>query len=87
MTTRSSSRSITFAHPFQLPGMTAPHPAGTFELQVQEEQLDVMWEAYRQTMTLMLTSRGAVEAWPVTAEELKTVQDNDLQQNASTGHS
>jgi hypothetical protein len=50
--------------------MAAPHPPGTFELQIDEEPLDVVWEAYHRTMTLFLTSDGLTEAWPVSEEEL-----------------
>lgn len=50
--------------------MTVPHPPGTFDLQIDEEPLDVVWEANHRTMTLILTSNGLIEAWPVSEEEL-----------------
>lgn len=63
-------KSVTISRPFQLPGMTVPHPPGTFDLQIDEEPLDVVWEANHRTMTLILTSNGLIEAWPVSEEEL-----------------
>lgn len=64
------NRWVTFAHPFRLQGMRAPHQAGTFELRVERPPLDVSWEAYRKTFTLLLISNGEVRAWQLTAAEL-----------------
>lgn len=64
-------KSITIIRPFQLPGMAQPHPPGVFELQIDEEPIDVTWEAYHTTMTLLLSSNGRTEAWPVSREEFK----------------
>lgn len=68
---RTGTRTVTFQKPFLLPGMEAPHAAGSFELQTQEEPIDVMWEAYHRRLTIMLTSAGCVEAWPVSEIDLK----------------
>ncbi|MBA8801101.1 hypothetical protein FHW77_004856 [Agrobacterium sp. RC10-4-1] len=68
---KTTKKSVTIVRPFQLAGMTRPHPPGTFELWIDEEPLDVMWEAYHKTMTLILTSNGLIEAWPITEEELE----------------
>jgi hypothetical protein len=64
-------KSITIIRPFQLPGMAQPHPPGVFELQIDEEPIDVTWEAYHTTMTLLLSSNGRTEAWPVSREEFE----------------
>jgi hypothetical protein len=37
---------VTFRYAFTLPGMTQPHPPGTFEVIVDQEKLDVSWDAY-----------------------------------------
>ena len=74
-------KSITFDHPFRIPGMDRDHPAGTFELRIAREPLDVWWEAYHETMTLILTSGGLVEAWNVKAAELEAA----LARDASAG--
>ncbi len=87
MFTRSSSRTVTFGHPFKLPGMDEYHPPGSFEVRSEEEPLDVVWEAYHTRLTLMLTSRGAVSAWPVTAAELEAALAADSQFTGDTGHS
>jgi hypothetical protein len=74
-------KSVTFDHPFRIPGMDRDHPPGTFELRISREPLDVSWEAYHETMTLMLTSGGLVEAWNVNAAELEAA----LARDASAG--
>lgn len=45
--------------------MQEPHVAGTFEVLVDEEQLDVMWDASRSTMSILLRYPGRVGALPV----------------------
>ena len=74
-------KSVTFDHPFRIPGMDRDHPPGTFELRISREPLDVSWEAYHETMTLMLASGGLVEAWNVNAAELEAA----LAKDASAG--
>jgi hypothetical protein len=87
MTARTSSRPIVFRHSFRLPGMDTPHPPGTFELQIVEEDLDVMWHASRTSMSIILTYPGRSEAWAVTAEDLDRALANDQQSDIDTGHS
>lgn len=70
-------KSVTFQHPFRIPGMDRDHPAGTFELRIYREPLDVSWEAHHETMTLMLASGGLVEAWSVNAAELEAALASD----------
>lgn len=87
MTARTSTSLVVFKHPFKLPGMDTPHPPGTFELQVEEEDLDVMWHASRTSMSLILTYPGRSEAWGVTADDLDRALANDQQSDIDTGHS
>ncbi len=87
MTARTSSRPIMFRHPFRLPGMETPHPPGTFELRIEEEDLDVMWPASRTSMSIILTYPGRSEAWAVTADDLDRALANDQQSDIDTGHS
>lgn len=68
---KTTVKSIAIIRPFQLPGMAQPHPPGVFELQIDEEPIDVTWEAYHTTMTLLLSSNGRTEAWPVSREEFE----------------
>ncbi|MBP1844602.1 hypothetical protein J2046_002861 [Rhizobium petrolearium] len=71
MTTRTSVEAVIFHNSFRLPGMDRDHPPGVFEVQITEEPLNLTWEAYHRTMTLMLTSGGIIEAIDVTAEDLE----------------
>jgi len=67
---KTTVKTITVTRQFQLPGMAQPHPPGVFELQIDEDPIDVTWEAYHRTMTLLISSNGRTEAWPVSQEEL-----------------
>ena len=87
MTARSSTRQIVFKHPFTLPGMDSPHPAGTFELRIEEEDLDVLWHASRTRMSILLPYPGRTESWEVTSDVLDRVLANDQQSDIDTGHS
>ncbi len=71
------NRLVTFAHPFRLPGMDADHVAGTFTVNVEEEQLDVVWDARRTTTTILLPAGAAIEAWPVSADDLNAALKAD----------
>lgn len=73
----STSRSVTFLFPFKLPGMQEPHAAGTFDILAEEEQLDVMWDARRTTLSILLRYPGRMEAVPVTAGDLEEAILND----------
>ncbi len=68
---KTTVKSINIGRPFQLPGMARPHAPGVFELQIDEEPIDVTWEAYHSTMTLILSSDGLIEAWPISKEEFE----------------
>jgi hypothetical protein len=68
---RTSSRSETFAHPFQLAGMTLAHAPGTFEVWLEEVELDVSWQAYVGVTTIMLGTAGHKEAWVIKPDELE----------------
>jgi hypothetical protein len=87
MTARSSTSLVVFKHPFKLQGMDTPHPPGTFELRVEEEDLDVMWHASRTSMSLILTYPGRSEAWGVKADDLDRAVANDQQSDIDTCHS
>lgn len=81
------SRSVTFEHPFKLPGSPEVHPAGTFELRVDEEPLDVMWEAYHTKMVLMLPSGGRMEAWALSEDDLEAALAADRASVVKSGYS
>lgn len=73
----STSRTVTFLLPFKLPGMQEPHAAGTFDVLAEVEQLDVMWDARRTTLSILLRYPGRIEALPVTAGDLEEAIPND----------
>lgn len=81
MTARTSVETVSFKNSFRLPGMDHDHPPGLFEVQITEEPLNLMWDAYHRTMTLMLTSGGIVEAINVTAEDLEAALAEDARHN------
>ena len=61
---------VTFARPFQLPGMDEPHDPGTFEIRTTREALDVVWEAFRISTRIILTDGASSEAIDVTVADL-----------------
>jgi hypothetical protein len=64
MTVRTTSKTVTFLHPFNLTGMDNVQPAGTYTVETDEELLEPLsFPAYRRISTLMrlpARSRGAV---------------------------
>lgn len=55
MSTRTTSRKVTFTHPFMLSGIGDVQPAGTYIIETDEEIIgDVSFPAYRRTVTFML---------------------------------
>lgn len=71
------SRTVTFAHPFTLPGMERAHPAGMFTVNEESETLDVVWPAYRLTTTLMIPTAGGYEGWAISAADLEQLLARD----------
>lgn len=68
---------VTFRSPFLLPGLTETYPAGTFEVRVRKEPLDVSWSAFRLVKTIMLTGHGAIEALEVKEDDLAAAMRRD----------
>ena len=63
MTVRTSSKTVTFMHPFRLSGAIEAHPAGTYTVETDEELLQPSsLPAYRRIATLLRLERnmGAV---------------------------
>ena len=87
MTVRTTSKTVTFTHPFNLSGMEEMQPAGTYTVETDEELLQT-WSlpAYRRISTLMrLTTRprGTVltQIVEVNPLELAAVLSRDAQPN------
>ncbi|WIJ25167.1 hypothetical protein [Devosia sp. RR2S18] len=87
MTTRSTVRTVTFRHSFRLPGMEKAHAPGSFQVNAEEEQFDLMWDAYRTSMSIMLPYPGRVEALPVTQADLDAAIARDQQSSTGTDFS
>jgi hypothetical protein len=64
------ANTVTFAHAFLLPGMDRRHEPGTFRLGTEQHELDVVWPAHRTAITIFLPSGAAIEAYPVTRDDL-----------------
>jgi hypothetical protein len=79
MNIKTSVRRVTFQNAFMLPGMDKAHAPGEFDVHVVEEPLNVMWEGYHRTLTLMVTSGAFTEAIAVTEAALDEALANDTQ--------
>jgi hypothetical protein len=54
MTIRTTSRTVTFAHPFLLRGIIEEQPAGSYVVETDEERIETASvEAYRRISTLI----------------------------------
>ncbi len=84
MNLKTSVRRVTFRNAFLLPGMEKKHAPGQFDVQVTEEPLDVMWEGYHRTLTIMLTSGGLTEAIAVTETVLDEALARDHQHSRTS---
>src|ERR1700741_5487809 len=58
MTVRTTSKTVTFMHPFSLGGAIEAHPAGTYTVETEEELLQpASLPAYRRIATLLRLER------------------------------
>ncbi len=58
MTTRTTSRTMTFVHPFKLTGMDGEQPAGRYVVETDEELLEgLSFPAYRRVATYLTLPR------------------------------
>jgi hypothetical protein len=85
MTVRTTSRTVTFSHPFNLSGMDEVQPAGTYTVETDEELLQTSsLPAYRRISTLIRLAarpRGTVltQIVEVNPLELAAVLARDTQ--------
>src|SRR6267378_401528 len=64
MTVRTTSKTVTFTHPFNLSGMDKAQPAGTYTVETDEELLQTLsLPAYRRISTLVRDPNGAQSQW------------------------
>jgi hypothetical protein len=90
MTVRTTSRTVTFSHPFNLSGMDEVQPAGTYTVETDEELLQTSsLPAYRRISTLMRlparpTGPMVTQIVEVNPLELAAVLARDAQPNKET---
>lgn len=72
MTTRTTTKQVTFRRPFLLTGFDAVQAAGTYAVDTDEEMIDALsYPVWRRTgATLHLPRAGAMEFVPIDPEEL-----------------
>jgi len=88
MEKRTIQSTATFARPFTLPGVDGVLPAGTYNLDTEEEKLDtISIEAWRRTeLTLQVTTLGVTEHVTVDPQDLRQalLRDGDLSVNTES---
>lgn len=83
MTTRTTSRTVRFAHPFVLSGVEGEQPAGTYEVEFDEELLPgLSFPVYRRVearITLPFRTVAAIghQTVPVSLDELEAALARD----------
>ena len=83
MTSRTSSKRITFVHPVRLNGDEAVQPAGTYTVETDEELVEgLSFDAYRRVATTIRLPSPSGEARldrlvPVDPLELEAAQERD----------
>lgn len=77
MNSRTTTSTVTFAHPFRIAGYEGELPAGSYEVVVDEDLLQgLSFEAYRRSGTFLMVP-GAAGSWG--AVEMRPVDPRDLE--------
>jgi hypothetical protein len=75
---RTRSTTVTFDAPFTLPGLDRAYPAGRYRVDIDEEELDVSFAAFRRVATtIMLVFGGTTQAWPADPRDLDAALASD----------
>jgi hypothetical protein len=86
MTTRTTSKTVTFAHPFLLNGIDRILPAGDYRVATDEELIEELsFPAYRRVSTMIFVpaqSASSVEMVAIDPQELRTAQERDQSHGA-----
>jgi hypothetical protein len=69
---------VTFRSSFMLPGLDRPHPPGTYELRETRRRLDVSWDAYQISLSIILVQGGTTQALDVERADLDIALAADL---------
>ncbi len=83
MTTRTSESTVTFSHPFSVGAMDHPHPAGTYRVVSDDEEIpDLQMLVHRRIASFLHTPAigvaGRAEVYAVTSSDLAKAQAEDL---------
>jgi len=77
MTVRTTTKSVTFRHPFLLKGADGAQPAGTYAVETDEEQIPgLSFLAYRRISTTIVLS---VRYGTTLARQVATIDPADLE--------
>ena len=83
MTTRTSSKTVTFARPFLLKGVDRMMTAGEYEVVTDEELIqELSFPVYRRVATMIFVPAGSGHAFEMVAidpRDLQEAQDRDAQ--------
>ena len=79
VTVRTTRSTVTFQAPFSMPGISGEQPAGTYDLEVDEELIaGIERPAYRRVATLLyLTTPRGTRTCTITADELAAALERD----------
>lgn len=81
---RTRETTVTFRHPFKLNSLDSPHPAGTYRLVIDEEEIpNLLFLAYRRAATMLHTPAiatigGASQVLKISSDELAKALEADL---------
>jgi len=77
MTTRTNSKTVTFAYPFLLKGIDRMLPAGDYKVTTDEESIEELsFPVYRRVATMILVP---AESHRASSVEMVTIDPRDLQ--------
>jgi hypothetical protein len=77
MNSRTTTSTVTFAHPFVISGYEDELPAGSYEVVVDEELLESLsFEAYRRTGSFLMVGRHGGRAGEA---EMRQIDPRDLE--------
>ena len=93
MTSRTTTKTITFSRPFSLPGLDETQSAGTYTVQTDEEPIEgLSFLVYRRIATVLFLplrpgGTGSFQAISVTPEALDAAQARGASEARDNGSS
>lgn len=79
MTIRTTKSTVTFHAPFSIPSISGEQPAGTYEIEIDEEVIEgIERTAYRHVATLLyVRTPGGTRTCTITAGDLAAALERD----------